>query len=79
VIGLKYGKFLEQDNEAKEKTYLLVQEFNRKFTERYKSTKCQELLGVNLLSGDKQIANRQVKLVCPAVVKDAVEILENIL
>jgi len=79
VIGLKYGKYLKQDNEAKEKTYQLIQEFARRFIERNKSTICRELLGVDLLYGDSQIASQQVKLVCPKAVKDAAEILEDIL
>ena len=31
VIGLKHGKYLLEDEESKEKTYALVQEFESKF------------------------------------------------
>lgn len=79
LIGLIHGKYLPYDNEAKEKTFELVQEFERQFVERNKSTNCYELLDVDLRNGDKQIAFKQVKGICPKLVKDAAEILESIL
>ena len=79
LIGLKYGKFLLEDEPAKEKTYAMVREFARLFIEKNKTTKCRELLGVDLLNGDRQTAAERVKLVCPQMVKDAAEIIESIL
>jgi len=79
LIGLKYGKYLEHDDDAKEKTYRLVQEFERIFVERNKTTGCRGLLGVDLIRGDKQTASIRVKQVCPKAVKDAAEIIESIL
>jgi C_GCAxxG_C_C family probable redox protein len=72
VIGLKYG-------DDKEKTYHLVQEFSRKFELKHESTICKKLLGVDFLSGDKDFAIAQVKAICPLLVRDAAEILENML
>ena len=72
VIGLKYGS-------DKEKTYALVREFSKKFKARNKSTNCRELLGVDLILGDKAAASQRVREVCPAAVRDAAEILESIL
>ena len=79
LIGLKHGKVLQDDDSAKETTYSLVQEFARKFNERNKTTQCKELLGVDLLTGDKGLASERVKEVCPKMVQDAAEIIEEIL
>jgi C_GCAxxG_C_C family probable redox protein len=79
LIGLKYGKVLQDDNSAKEKTYALVQEFAKKFEDRNKTTNCKELLGVDLLTGDKNLASERVQIICPKMVKDAAEIIEEIL
>ncbi|HHX57766.1 MAG TPA: C_GCAxxG_C_C family protein [Clostridiales bacterium] len=79
VIGLKHGKLSAYDNNAKEKTFELVQEFEKQFVKRNKSTNCLELLGVDLRNGDKEKAVIQVKQVCPKAVKDAAEILEAVL
>ena len=67
------------NGDDKEKTYLLIQEFSKKFIERNHSTDCIDLLGVSLISGDRQIAAERVEKICPNLVKDAAEILENIL
>ncbi len=60
VIGLKHGKYLLEDSEAKEKTFALIQEFDRLFTEKHGSTNCRELLGVDLRNGDKTLARKRV-------------------
>jgi len=79
IIGLKYGKFKADDHAAREKTYKLIQEFERQFKEKHGSANCRELLSVDFLTGDKEFAGKQVKELCPIFVKDAVEILESIL
>ena len=78
LIGLKYGKFLQADDAAKEKTYAMVREFARLFEERNKTTNCRELLGVDLIGGGRT-ASERVQSVCPKMVQDAAEILENLL
>jgi len=79
VIGLIYGNNDHDDKIAKEQTYALVQEFALRFEERNKTTKCFDLLGVDLRSEDKTIASMRIREVCPGLVKDAVEILESML
>ena len=79
LIGLKCGQCEVEDRAAKEETFRLVREFANEFTKRNDSTICRELLGVDLLNGDKQLAGQRVKAVCPGVVKDAAEIIEKIL
>jgi len=79
LIGLKHGKYARGDEAAKEKTYELVREFSRLFVEKNKTTSCRDLLGVDLINGDKQIAVERVKTICPKMVQDAAEILESMI
>ena len=79
VIGLRYGNCSAEDKEAVEKTFSLVQEFDKRFKEKHGSTGCRELLGVDMLHGDQVLAKERVKALCPGLVKDAAEILEDIL
>lgn len=82
VIGLKYGNTTAQDRQAKEKTYQLVREFSQKFKARNSSTICKNLLGYDI-STEKGFEEAKQKgivaKVCPKLVKDAAEILEEIL
>ena len=82
VIGLKYGKVKADDNEAKEKTYALVQEFSRRFVARNKSLNCTELLGCDLGTAEgreKAKGQNLMTTVCEKLVRDAAEILEQVL
>ena len=79
VIGLTYGKYLKDDDAAKEKTYALVREFARRFEAKHKTTNCRELLGVDLLNGNPQENVKRVRQVCPEMVQDAAEMLESLL
>ncbi len=79
VIGLAFGKCQPNDNEAKEKTFALVQEFDRQFKLKHGTTNCTELLGVDLRYGDMAFAKEQVLKKCAGFVHDAAEILDDIL
>lgn len=79
LLGLKHGQLRPHDNDAKEKTYALVQEFSKRFEERNGSVLCRDLLGEDLLSGDKVVTADKVKSVCPKMVYDAAEIMEDML
>jgi len=79
LIGLKYGKILEADDAAKEKTYATVREFAQRFQQRNGSTQCRDLLGVDLLTGDPELIKQQHDTVCPKAIRDAVEIVEALL
>ncbi|MCX5858902.1 MAG: C-GCAxxG-C-C family protein [Proteobacteria bacterium] len=82
VIGLKYGKTEAKDEEAKEKTYQQVKNFVERFRAANGSMICKELLGFDL-SVPKEAAQAKekglFKNLCPRLVKDAVEILEEML
>jgi len=79
LIGLKYGKYLKEDDAAKEKTYAMVREFAKLFEEKHKTTSCRQLLGVDLINGDKELVSERVKAICPQLVRDAAEIVEKLL
>ena len=79
LIGLKHGKCEIIDNASKEKTYALVQAFSKRFKQRNGSTVCRELLEADFQSDDSQTIAAQVKAICPKMVRDACEIVEELL
>ncbi len=82
IIGLKYGKIKAEDEQAREKTYELVREFVSKFKTHNSSIMCRELLGYNLSIPEemKQVKEKGlVNRLCPKFVRDAAEIIEQIL
>ncbi len=82
VLGLKYGKVTEFDEEKKEKGYEAVAEFIRLFRERRKDVSCRGLLGhdISTPEGEKYLEdNLYFDKVCPDIVKDAAEVLEEVL
>ncbi len=82
AIGLKYGKCVEGDDAATEKTRALVRRFIREFEEKNGSLNCTELLGYNLSIPEEYAAAAKSGIFiekCPALVRDAAEILEKIL
>ena len=83
ALGLKYGKYEEGDEAAKEKTYALTQEFARRFRERNGSIICRELLqGIDMGTpeGMKAFKDRGLHAkLCSKYVRDATEIVEQLL
>ena len=84
VIGLKHAKVHPEDDEGttKEKAYTLVYEFAERFRSRHGSILCRELLGCDSGTPEGRTQAREkgaFEHVCPKVVEDAVEILEQLL
>jgi C_GCAxxG_C_C family probable redox protein len=82
LIGLKYGKCKDSDNESKEKTYKLVKEYTYKFKNEFGSINCTELVKYNLSKEDELIKARNsgvLKEICPLLVKRSVELIEEII
>jgi C_GCAxxG_C_C family probable redox protein len=82
AIGLKYGKSNADENEARDKTYALTKQFQDRFSKAKGSVMCRDLLGYDLSTseGYKKAKENLVFLnICPGLVKDAVEILEEII
>jgi C_GCAxxG_C_C family probable redox protein len=81
AIGLKYGKVKAEDDKAREQTYELARDFVTRFRARRGSTICRELLGYNLGIPEERKAAHEKGLfatLCPQLVRDAVEIVEEI-
>lgn len=82
VLGLRYGHFIAENNEQKQKAYSLGQEFVMRFKEVNNSIVCRDLLGYDLSKEDEFeiIASKGLfKTICPNMVRDAVNILEQML
>ena len=82
VIGLKHGRAEIADVQAKEKTYKLVREFVEKFKLRNGSIVCKELLGFDISTQEGMREAKQKNIhatLCPKFVKDAAEIVEEMI
>ena len=82
VLGLKYGNATAQDKAAKAKTYEKVVEYTNRFKARNGSVLCKELLGCDISKPDGMKKAQEDELfgsVCPNMVRQAAEILEEML
>ena len=82
ALGLRYGSSRPRDKEIKEKSYEIAREFMRRFTERNGSIVCRDLLGCDISTHEGHERAKQRGLfdtVCTKLVKDSVEILEDML
>ena len=82
VLGLKFGRIIADDTEAKEKNYRLVREFVEKFNNRFESCTCRDLLGFE--PGAPEASQRfkddpELEKRCAGFVRRASEILEEII
>lgn len=79
ALGLKCGGV---DSEAKEETYRLVNRFVELLRERHRSLECRDLIGCDLSTaeGRQQAKAKDTHAtVCTGLVRDAVEIAEELL
>jgi len=82
LIGLKYGKYRLEDNEAKDKNYEKVQEFVKRFKDEFGSIRCTDLIKYDLTKEEERQKAREAeafKKTCSNLVKRSVEIIEEIL
>ncbi|TET59723.1 MAG: C_GCAxxG_C_C family protein [Promethearchaeota archaeon] len=82
VIGLKYGMGINNNVEAKEKTYQVIREFSERFQKSYGSVLCKELLGCDINTPEGKVYFDQNELFekkCLQYVKNSAEILELLL
>ena len=81
VLGLKYGKGLNDENSKKMKTYEMSIAFMNEFKMNHKSINCRELLnGLDMISDSQKINELQLfETLCPKLVADAVVIAEKLL
>ncbi len=82
VIGLHYAKIRKDDDAGRERAYALAQEFMDAFRERNGTLICRELLRVDVSTPEGMRTVREKDLfrtVCPKFVRDAAEIVEELL
>lgn len=82
TLGLLFGSTGPGENEAKDLTYGLTRKFVTRFAGRCGSVSCTVLLGCDLSTGEGFARARDENLtrtLCPCYVKDAVEIIEEVL
>lgn len=82
IIGLKYGTAMPQEKGAKEKAYDYAWEFVSKFKFRNGSITCKKLLGCDISTPEGMKFAKEQNLIdtlCPKFIRDATEIIEQIL
>jgi C_GCAxxG_C_C family probable redox protein len=82
ALGLAHGKNQASDDEAREKTYALIQRFMEQFNALHGGMDCRTLLGYDLGTPEGRLEAKQsgrVDAFCPTLVRSAVEILEGML
>ena len=82
VLGLKYGNNPEKDKNAKANTYKKIEDFTNRFKDRNNSVICGDLLGCDISTpeGTKEAHDKGLfSIICPRLVQDATEILEEML
>jgi C_GCAxxG_C_C family probable redox protein len=79
AIGLVHGRSQADDYDSKDKTYMLIKEMHKQFTEKHGSIICKDLLKLeNNESESWEKAKDLFKTHCPVFVRDAVSITEEI-
>ena len=82
VLGLKYGHCHSDNAEEKSRAYNFATEFNKRFCDTNNSVVCRDLLGYNLCIPEDMAKIKEknlFKIVCPKMVADATQIVEEML
>ena len=82
LIGLKYGQYKEGDNDSKENTYRIVNDYISKFKKEFGSIQCKDLLKYDLSIKEEYLKAHGAglfKTLCPCFVRKSVELLDEIL
>ena len=82
AIGLLFGSTGPEEKEAKDRTYALTQEFIVRFVGKHGTVSCTGLLDCDLSTEEGLARARSqgiTRTLCPGYVRDAVEILEEML
>ena len=82
LLGLRYGRYREDDNNSKENTNRISNKYICKFKEEYGSIKCKDLIKLDLSKEEELLQAREsgvFKTICPALIKGSVELVEEVL
>ncbi len=82
VLGLKHAGPNCDQRDGREKVYAAIREFTARFQQRRRTVICKELLGCDISTPEGiQRATKEglFRTICPKLVQDAAEILEEML
>jgi len=82
VVGLKFGCTTAGDLKARENAYAVVREFVHRFKGRNVSVLCRDLLDCDISTPEGMKRAKEaglIKQTCPKFVKDAAEILDQLI
>jgi C_GCAxxG_C_C family probable redox protein len=82
VLGLDAGRVDIEDDAARDRNDTLVQDFFRRFQEKYGTLDCNELTGVQMSCAEARTAGKEdgtFDRVCPGVVGFAAELVTELL
>jgi C_GCAxxG_C_C family probable redox protein len=82
ALSIWNAKKYPEPKEQKEKTYAMVQEFTRRFTEQHGTTQCHALLGCNLNTEQGRLFMKKNNLtvtVCEQCILHAVAIVDELI
>jgi len=82
VLGLKHAGLNCDQRDGRNEVYAAIREFAAKFSQRNDSVVCKELLGCDISTPDglqKATKEGLFRTICPRLVQDAAEILEEML
>lgn len=82
VLGLKHAGANCDHRDGRESVYTAVREFTAKFQQRRHTVVCKELLGCDISTpegADRAKREGLFRTICPKLVQDAAEILEEML
>jgi C_GCAxxG_C_C family probable redox protein len=81
AIGMKHGGSAPSETAAKKKGYAVSKGFLNKFVEKYGSTLCPKLIGIDITTDEGMEAARAKGIfdsVCASIVTDTIGMLEDI-
>ncbi len=81
VLGIYNCKKYQQNQERKNKTYAMIQEFNKRFKEIHGATDCRTLLNCDLRTEEGQQYLREHNLheaVCESCIRDSIQIIQEL-
>jgi C_GCAxxG_C_C family probable redox protein len=79
ILSLRYGAIDAKDSLSNEKTHNLAGEFMKKFEARNNSVVCRDLIGFDIGANNIPEKNKIISQRCPGFIKDAAEIVEEML
>ena len=81
ALGVKYGP-TQPRPEAQAEMYARIREFAERFAARHNTLECRELLGYDMSIAEEREKIKAEKLtstLCPKLIRDAAEILEEMM